>query len=371
MTCACRCHGCCHRAETLVAMLAERHNETYLCWLDDHVLCRRAVGQRIGCALGTLFALFTHAAIITSHGLYDNGHATVNTERTSEHSADCRRQSCRDGARCRKEQEVAVSPRCCVLLLCATGNGVCGPSMYFNSHGQHQWSTKIVDLSVYPVNIPTQSLPHRSRCLTRPPDSKLASLNCTMHQHRHNMAAQQPTTTTQMPPHPPCNRTTSQTSPLAQKTPHLPLPRRHALALTLAGTILAHPHHATAAVEPGSALQALWDSVLGLQPEAVRYPRKQLDLAFAVLLMRSGYDTVDDLDFVPMVSAIVVEISLRTDVSSPQDAFQVMFWKLRCAHPCSGSMHWFLSHSSHLLHIHGGPSDVLYYVSQLCVNVYR
>ena len=37
-----------------------------------------------------------------------------------------------------------------------------------------------------------------------------------------------------------------------------------------------------------------------LQPEPVKFPRKTLDQRFAVLLMRSSYDAVDALDFIPM-----------------------------------------------------------------------
>lgn len=37
-------------------------------------------------------------------------------------------------------------------------------------------------------------------------------------------------------------------------------------------------------------------------PEPVTFPRRSLELNFAVLLMRSGYEAVDDLDFIPMVS---------------------------------------------------------------------
>eukprot|EP01025_Chloroclados_australasicus_P065062 TRINITY_DN8802_c0_g1_i4.p1 TRINITY_DN8802_c0_g1~~TRINITY_DN8802_c0_g1_i4.p1 ORF type:complete len:367 (-),score=26.50 TRINITY_DN8802_c0_g1_i4:253-1248(-) len=46
-------------------------------------------------------------------------------------------------------------------------------------------------------------------------------------------------------------------------------------------------------------------------PEPVKIPRKTLNESFAVLLMRSCYEAVDALDFVPM------------------DKFQVKFWKLR------------------------------------------
>ncbi|GAB4822963.1 hypothetical protein N2152v2_010009 [Parachlorella kessleri] len=49
------------------------------------------------------------------------------------------------------------------------------------------------------------------------------------------------------------------------------------------------------------------------QAEPVTFPRRRLQLNFAVLLMRSGYEAVDDLDFVPM------------------DGFQKDFWKLRAA----------------------------------------
>lgn len=46
-------------------------------------------------------------------------------------------------------------------------------------------------------------------------------------------------------------------------------------------------------------------------PEPVRYPRKRLNEAFAVLLMRAAYDSVDELGFVPM------------------DEFQKAFWLQR------------------------------------------
>jgi len=48
-------------------------------------------------------------------------------------------------------------------------------------------------------------------------------------------------------------------------------------------------------------------------PRPVSVPRKQLDLAFAVLLMRSSYNAADALDFMPM------------------DKFQIEFWKQRQA----------------------------------------
>jgi len=46
-------------------------------------------------------------------------------------------------------------------------------------------------------------------------------------------------------------------------------------------------------------------------PDAIKFPRKRLDIKFAVLLMRSTYEAVDALDFIPM------------------DKFQVKFWKQR------------------------------------------
>ncbi|KXZ54425.1 hypothetical protein GPECTOR_5g79 [Gonium pectorale] len=47
--------------------------------------------------------------------------------------------------------------------------------------------------------------------------------------------------------------------------------------------------------------------------EPVLFPRKALNQTFAVLLMRSAYETVDDLDFIPM------------------NDFQKAFWKLRAS----------------------------------------
>ncbi|WIA08996.1 hypothetical protein OEZ85_008410 [Tetradesmus obliquus] len=46
-------------------------------------------------------------------------------------------------------------------------------------------------------------------------------------------------------------------------------------------------------------------------PEPLGFPRKQLDTRFAVLLMRSSYDAVDALDFIP------------------KQQFEAKFWKLR------------------------------------------
>ena len=50
----------------------------------------------------------------------------------------------------------------------------------------------------------------------------------------------------------------------------------------------------------------MFDGAWGLlgtptQPEPVLFPRKLLDQRFAVLLLNSMYDAVDNLDFIPMV----------------------------------------------------------------------
>ena len=74
-----------------------------------------------------------------------------------------------------------------------------------------------------------------------------------------------------------------------------------------AGPFTAHtPHRAC----PGAASRSPADPAVPpppprylqvlVQPEAVRFPRKPLQLNFAVLLMRSSYDAVDALDFLPM-----------------------------------------------------------------------
>lgn len=44
------------------------------------------------------------------------------------------------------------------------------------------------------------------------------------------------------------------------------------------------------------------DNFLSNQPEPVLFPRRALNQIFAVLLMRSAYEAVDTLDFIPMVS---------------------------------------------------------------------
>lgn len=54
------------------------------------------------------------------------------------------------------------------------------------------------------------------------------------------------------------------------------------------------------AAGPSSAL-LLDTQLLPLPPGPIAFPRRQLDLNFAVLLLRSGYEACDDLDFTPMV----------------------------------------------------------------------
>eukprot|EP00955_Chlamydomonas_euryale_P114001 366245-Chlamydomonas_euryale.AAC.36 len=56
-----------------------------------------------------------------------------------------------------------------------------------------------------------------------------------------------------------------------------------------------------------------FSSWLAPPPQPVMFPRRSLDQRFAVLLMRSTYEAVDDLDFMPM------------------DKFQVKFWRYRAS----------------------------------------
>jgi hypothetical protein len=89
-----------------------------------------------------------------------------------------------------------------------------------------------------------------------------------------------------------------------------PLTRRAlllGLPLGASATLLAPA--APAAAAPGGVLAERRASFL--QPEAVTFPRRRLELPFAVLLLRSGYDAADALDFVAM------------------DCFQKDFWLLR------------------------------------------
>lgn len=53
---------------------------------------------------------------------------------------------------------------------------------------------------------------------------------------------------------------------------------------------------------PHSRLELADLQLLPLPPGPVAFPRRQLELNFAVLQLRSGYEAVDDLDCIPMVS---------------------------------------------------------------------
>ena len=52
---------------------------------------------------------------------------------------------------------------------------------------------------------------------------------------------------------------------------------------------------------PHSRLELADPQLLPLPPGPITFPRRQLELNFAVLQLRSGYEAVDDLDCVPMV----------------------------------------------------------------------
>ena len=78
--------------------------------------------------------------------------------------------------------------------------------------------------------------------------------------------------------------------------------------------------------------------MIPLSPQPIKFPRKVLNLKFAVLLMRSSYDTVDELDFVPM------------------DEYQISFWKRRGAEQES-----YLGQYSPLKPKIGELSDPLYF----------
>lgn len=58
------------------------------------------------------------------------------------------------------------------------------------------------------------------------------------------------------------------------------------------------PRGATRAVTRCAWRGGSW--ILPPHPDPVLFPRKTLDMKFAVLLMRSAYEAVDALDFIPM-----------------------------------------------------------------------
>ncbi|CAK0738295.1 hypothetical protein CVIRNUC_001022 [Coccomyxa viridis] len=94
--------------------------------------------------------------------------------------------------------------------------------------------------------------------------------------------------------------------------PEMPCPTRRDIMLLSAALLsyqASYPKGSCAAGLPGNFADFFSPS----QPEPVLFPRKSLTQVFAVLLMRSAYEAVDDLNFIPM------------------DRFQAAFWKLRQA----------------------------------------
>lgn len=65
------------------------------------------------------------------------------------------------------------------------------------------------------------------------------------------------------------------------------------------------------------------------QPEPVLFPRKSLTQVFAVLLMRSAYEAVDDLNFIPMVRLASLLTPLVCNGGMPSDcALQIYIMKI-------------------------------------------
>jgi len=93
--------------------------------------------------------------------------------------------------------------------------------------------------------------------------------------------------------------------------------KQHVAALGAHGSrraLLAAAAAASLLPAQSAAAAARFEGFLPLPPpDPVKVPRKSLDQKFAVLMMRSAYETADALDFIPM------------------DEFQVKFWKLRQA----------------------------------------
>lgn len=91
----------------------------------------------------------------------------------------------------------------------------------------------------------------------------------------------------------------------SQHTPSVQPSRRDVLLSTLLPAVaswsLYQPLAAGASV-PEIAAAGQWGLPFSLPapPEPVRFPRKALNLRFAVLLMRSSFDAVNTLDFIPM-----------------------------------------------------------------------
>lgn len=74
------------------------------------------------------------------------------------------------------------------------------------------------------------------------------------------------------------------------------------MSTLLPAVALGLPVPAAVASVPEIAAAGQWGLPFSLPapPEPVRFPRKALNLRFAVLLMRSSFDAVNALDFIPM-----------------------------------------------------------------------
>jgi hypothetical protein len=64
--------------------------------------------------------------------------------------------------------------------------------------------------------------------------------------------------------------------------------------------LVLYPSTCSDARPPSRLPLPIWGWGAHAQPEPVKFPRRTLDQRFAVLLMRSAYDAVDKLDFIPM-----------------------------------------------------------------------
>ena len=64
-------------------------------------------------------------------------------------------------------------------------------------------------------------------------------------------------------------------------------------------------------LEGKSEIVKLFEKRMNTDGQIVRVQRRRLDLKLAVLLLRSGYESVDELDVIPM------------------EQFQILFWKQR------------------------------------------
>lgn len=70
---------------------------------------------------------------------------------------------------------------------------------------------------------------------------------------------------------------------------------------------------------------------LPLPPEPVLYPRKMLNLKFAVLLMRSAYEAVDALDFIAM-DKFQIKVSLVQLMEALEALEMAQYEAITCTH---------------------------------------